>query len=652
MATRQRFPFSAVVGQEEAKLALILNAIDPAIGGVLLRGEKGSAKSTLARGLAGLLPGNAPFVELPLGATEDRVVGSFDLAAAMSAGEHRFRPGLLAEAHGGVLYIDEVNLLPDHLVDVLLDVAASGLNRVEREGISREHESRFVLVGSMNPEEGELRPQLLDRFGLCVDVEAARMPSKRAETVRRRLSFDADPDSFVSRFQASEAALAARLARAVGASEKVAAMLPDGLVEAVGRLCVEMGAEGMRADMVICRSAAALARWEERSVTAWNDVERVAAMALSHRSRRSPLDAHGQDREALEEALRRVKEGSTTSINGHDRGGQPKEGAVGKCRGAEEELFGSRGPDGAVGSDPGQGTGFGPGEGEPGDHRGDGSRRSEDEPLPPMRVGLGESVAKGRVGIRVAREGASGRARTRLVESSQGRSIGSRAFSGEGGSIALAATVSSVAQRTAARAHTSGKAEAGQSPLLIEPVDLREHVRVSRQSRLVVFALDASGSMGVEERISATRSALAGLLLDAYRSRDRVAVVAFRGDSAELVVAPTGSVEVAGHRMEAIATGGATPLAEGIRRAMAVSEKAAANGLTPLLVLVSDGRATYSDHGDPWDEALQAARAVAERGLEALVVDAERGPVRLGLARRIASEMGAPLICLDELGSI
>src|SRR5256885_6109675 len=191
--SEHRFPFSAVVGLDDVKLALLLVAVDPAIGGVLLRGQKGSAKSTLARGLAALLADDAPFVELPIGATEDRVVGTIDLAAALTAGERRFEPGLLAAAHGGVLYVDEVNLLPDHLVDVLLDVAASGVNRVEREGVSHVHPSRFVLAGSMNPEEGDLRPQLLDRFGLAVDVTSPADPEARAEAVRRRLALEAHP---------------------------------------------------------------------------------------------------------------------------------------------------------------------------------------------------------------------------------------------------------------------------------------------------------------------------------------------------------------------------------------------------------------------------------------------------------------------------
>ena len=252
-----RFPFSAVVGQSEARLALLLAAVDPGIGGVLLRGDKGSAKSTLARGLAGMLPGGAPFVELPLGATEDRVLGTLDLKAALTDGETQFRPGLLAAAHGGVLYVDEVNLLPDHLVDVLLDVATSGINRVERDGVSHSHAARFVLVGSMNPEEGELRPQLLDRFGLSVVIAAPTDPVRRAEIVRRRLTHDAGGEVIGTE---GDLVLRARLAASMPAD------LPDTVVDLACRVALSVGAEGLRADLVLCRAAAAFAGWEGRSV--------------------------------------------------------------------------------------------------------------------------------------------------------------------------------------------------------------------------------------------------------------------------------------------------------------------------------------------------------------------------------------------------
>ena len=290
-------PFSAVVGQDEAKLALLLNACDPRIGGVLLRGDKGSAKTTLARGLARLLPGDAPFVELPIGATEDRLVGTLDLAAALTGGHKRFDPGLLHAAHGGVLYVDEINLLPDHLVDVLLDVAASGVNRVEREGVSHSHPSRFLLVGSMNPEEGDLRPQLLDRFGLAVDVRTPSDPDTRVAALRRRLAFDADPAAVGTQFGPLDGDLAARLAATRPGR------VGDDLIAAVAGLCAAVGAEGLRADLTICRAAAALAGWEGRDEAGPDDVRRVAPLALAHRARRDPLDPAGLDAPRLDQAL-------------------------------------------------------------------------------------------------------------------------------------------------------------------------------------------------------------------------------------------------------------------------------------------------------------------------------------------------------------
>ncbi|MHB1912535.1 MAG: ATP-binding protein, partial [Acidimicrobiales bacterium] len=247
--SRAPFPFGAVVGQDSARMALVLAAVDPGIGGVLLRGDKGTAKSTLARGLAAVLPGDAPFIELPIGATEDRVSGGLDLGAAM-AGRAELRIGLLASADGGVLYVDEVNLLPDHLVDLLLDAAASGTTRAERDGLSQASPARFVLVGSMNPEEGELRPQLLDRFGLAVEVKSPVKPSERAAAVRARLGFDRGQDP-----GGQDRPWADRLAKARPAE------LPDEVVDFACRLALAAGVEGLRGDLVLCRAGAALAGW-------------------------------------------------------------------------------------------------------------------------------------------------------------------------------------------------------------------------------------------------------------------------------------------------------------------------------------------------------------------------------------------------------
>ena len=320
----------------DLKLALLLNAVSPAIGGVLVRGEKGTAKSTMVRGLAALLPPvpvvpGCPYscdpaapepgcpagphdavsfpelravtlAELPVGATEDRLTGSLDIERVLTAGTTAFQPGLLAAAHRGVLYVDEVNLLHDHLVDLLLDAAALGVNYVEREGVSVRHASRFLLVGTMNPEEGELRPQLLDRFGLTVQVTASQDPAERAEVVRRRLAFEADPAAFARRFAADTAALAGQVAAARARLPQVE--LPDAALRQICAVCGAFGVDGMRADLVTARTAIALAAWGGRDVVTEEDIRIAARLALPHRRRRDPFDAPGLDEQALDDALR------------------------------------------------------------------------------------------------------------------------------------------------------------------------------------------------------------------------------------------------------------------------------------------------------------------------------------------------------------
>ena len=595
------FPFSAVVGQDEVKLALLLAAVDPAIGGVLLRGEKGSAKSTVARALASLLgrQRGAPFVELPVGATEDRLVGTLDLAAALTAGEWRFDPGLLAAAHGGVLYVDEVNLLPDHLVDVLLDVAASGVNRVEREGVSHTHPSRFVLIGSMNPEEGDLRPQLLDRFGLAVDARAPADPVERGDVVRRRLAFDNDPSGFCAAWEAAGADLSARLAAARPAA------LPGELIDQVSRLCVAVGAEGLRADLTICRAAAALAGWEGRDVATGADVRKVAPLALAHRRRRGPLDAGGMDAAALDRAL--------DAAAALDR---PLDGAGAEAPGDGRDRTG------------------------PGDH----GAPTIAVPDPPVAV-PDPPVAVLRLEARTPPPGWATSGRRSTVEGPRGRLVGDRVPDGPVRALAVGATVRAAVARRATAVDDGAPA--------VDPGDLRESVREHRTGNLIVLAVDASGSMGAERRMEAAKGAVLSLLLDAYQRRDRVAVVTFGGDRAQVVLQPTGSVEVARARLADLPTGGRTPLAAGIETALAVATSPGrAPSHPPLLVVVTDGRATAADAGaDPVGAAQDAAAEVRRRGVSAVVVDAEDGTIRLGLARQLADVMGARYVTVPGLSS-
>jgi magnesium chelatase subunit D len=630
------FPFSAVVGHENLRMALLLCAVDPGIGGVLLRGQKGSAKTTLARGLASLLPGDAPFVELPVGASEDRLVGSIDLRAALTGGERRFAAGLLHAAHGGVLYVDEVNLLPDHLVDVLLDVAASGVNRVEREGVSHSHPSRFVLVGSMNPEEGELRPQLLDRFGLSVDVIASTDPDERAEAVRRRLAFDADPEGFLAEWQEAEVALRARLERATPAS------LPSELILAVSTLCAQSGAEGLRADLVICRAAAALAGWDGAPEASESEVRRVAELALAHRRRRSPFEAPGMAADELESLLDDAFSGEDAGPNGGESGDAGPDG--GESGDAGEDAGGS----GDAGGQQEQSDDDGrtPSDGGPEDEA-TGREQVIEPGTAPGRVRRIEAATSPAAVTSVAQ--ASGR-RT-VIAGDRGRLVSDRVPEPGRplGSIAVTATVTAAATR-----------QGHGTTLSIEDQDLREAVRQERAANLVVLAVDASGSMGAHGRMAAAKGAVLALLTDAYQRRDRVALVTFRGDGADIALRPTGSTEVAQARLSELPIGGRTPLASGIDAALGLARTATSGAYRPLLVLVSDGRATAAQGGvDPVQASLVAAAAVRRQGVSAVVVDAEGATtaggspagIRLGLARPLAETMGARYLTVDDLSA-
>ena len=310
------YPFTAIVGQTDMKRALCLNAVHPGIGGVLISGERGTAKTTAVRALAGLLD-SARVVELPLNATEDRVVGTVRIDALMHDGSRVFEPGILAQADGNILYVDEVNLLEDHIVDLLLDAAATGVCRVERDGISEEHPSRFVLVGTMNPEEGTLRPQLLDRFGLSVKVESSLSREERLELVRRRMAFDDDPVGFCARFEESERRLSQRIS---DASKRFCQVVcPDEMAELTAEICEEMGVEGFRADIAIIKTARAAAAFDGRDAIARDDVVSAARLALPHRMKRAPFEESELDEGLLARIVAtRISDPSSADASGED----------------------------------------------------------------------------------------------------------------------------------------------------------------------------------------------------------------------------------------------------------------------------------------------------------------------------------------------
>ncbi|WP_433762151.1 VWA domain-containing protein [Nocardia sp. CA-135398] len=667
------FPFSAVVGQERLQLALILCAVHPGIGGVLVRGEKGTAKSTVVRALAQLLPpivdetGARParLVELPVGATEDRVVGSLDLGRVLRDGEQAFRPGLLAAAHHGVLYVDEVNLLHDHLVDVLLDAAAMGRVHIERDGVSHSHPARFVLVGTMNPEEGELRPQLLDRFGLTVDVAASRDVDVRMAVVRRRLDYEADPAGFAARYAAADREVAERI---LTARERVASVaLDDVELRRIAALCASFDVDGMRADLVVARTATAHAAWRGAAEVAETDVRVAAELALPHRRRRDPFDEPGISEEQLDEAMRAAGEEAEKSSeraelaedgdldDGHsDDGGSrgldsrssdaDAAGPDGGTDSASNNSDGGPGNGGPDGQGPEDDPDGGPGNGGPGGPEPDGG---------PDSPGGGQSLSarEGRIGAPAKSvvtpprwevpgigEGAAGR-RSR-AQTRQGRTV--RSSTDTSGGLHLLGTVFAAAPHQ----HARGRAE---GPLKLAADDLRGAYREGREGNLVVFVVDASGSMAARDRLSAVTGAVVALLRDAYQRRDKVAVITVRGMEAELVLPPTSSVDIAVRRLSGIRTGGKTPLAAGLLKAREVvhRERVRDPRRRPMLVLLTDGRATGGV--DPVPRARAAANLLAAEAITSIVVDCERGMIRLGLAADLARTLRAGYLQLAEL---
>jgi len=650
----QQFPFSAVVGSDDMALALVLTTISPDVGGVLVRGEKGTAKSTIVRALAAVLPPievvagdrfstdprdraplspDGPFapdaptesrpvrlVELPVGATEDRVLGSLHLERALSEGRAEYEPGLLARAHRGILYVDEVNLLHDHLVDLLLDAAAMGRSTVERDGVSVEHAARFVLVGTMNPEEGELRPQLLDRFGLTVEVAAPRDPALRVEVVRRRMAFDADPEAFAREYADAERALTDR----IQAAQKLVAEveLGDAALLSIAELCATFEVDGMRADIVTARTAVAHAAWNGRSAVTREDVRAAARLALPHRRRRNPFDAPGLDEDLLDEVLGddepeppEPPEPSGPAPDGTDRIGADDQGG-------DTGQDATTGQDAATGPQEPASSGPGP------------SSESTVGAQSPYRPRLFTVSGTG--------EGEAGR-RSRAITAS-GRRVGSRRGTAGGGTIHLAETVRAAAPHQVARGRRSGN-------LVFRADDLRVATREGQESNLVLFCVDASGSMAARRRMEQVKTAILSLLLDAYRRRDKVGLVTFRGERADLALPPTRSVDIAATRLEQLPAGGRTPLAEGLLEAARVLrvERVRDPRRRPLLVVVTDGRATSGP--DAIARSRQAAAQLAEDGVASLVVDCESGALRLGLAGSLAAALGAEHVPVHEVSA-
>lgn len=651
------YPFSAIVGQDEMKLALILNVINPAIGGVVIMGQRGTGKSTAVRALAELLPPlsvvkgcfyrcdpssegdlcddcrgkqksgeklhservRVGVVELPLGATEDRVCGTIDIESALREGKKTFEPGLLAKANRGFLYIDEVNLLEDHLVDLLLDVAVTGRNKVERESMSIEHPARFVLIGSGNPEEGELRPQLLDRFGLHVEVQTENDLDARVEVVEKREAFDRDPVAFSAELESNQQELRKKITRA---QKNIAGVvLGRPLLLKIAQLCAELKIDGHRGELTISRAARALAAFEGRKKVNDEDVRRVTTMALRHRLRRDPLEESGST-EKIQQALERLfpePRPPRTERFSDDGTGESSSGRTGNV--TNTNSSGSRklavSASGALGSE-----------------------------LPDKTIPITKENGLTTPQLPVNDRGrakrnlpfSSGRTQERdamkqVRNSFRGRYVRATATNQNGARIAIDATL---------RAIASSKSPAS---------SLRYKQLSQKSGRLFIFAIDTSGSMALH-RIGQAKAAVLNLLRQSYVRRDSVAIIGFRGSAAEVLLPPSRSILRARRALDSLCVGGSTPLSAGLTSALKIAKGGVGSAGEITVLLFSDGHAnvtlTSASNANRAGRQTAIARELIALGVEfkkaavqVIVVDTQNGFTGTRDAEDMADKLGA-----------
>lgn len=610
MIQRMIFPLAAIVGQESVKQALLIAAVNPKAGGVLVAGEKGTAKSTLVRSLAEVT-GKVQIIELPLNATEDMVFGGLDLQQAVGCGERRFLPGILARAHHHILYIDEINLLRREFVSALQEAALTGVHLVEREGISCRQETVCSLIGTMNPEEGVLPPPIIDRFGLYAAVDREREAEARAEIVRRILAYDRDPAGFRLQYAAATAAIRHQVAAARQLLPAI--VIPETMVLLAAQMCAKAHSAGHRAELFLLEGARALAALAGRDYLLPADMEAAACYVLPQRMRQEqqPPPPPPPEQAAGEQNQNQPQE-------------QPQDQPP-SCEQPETQQPEAQ-PDSSAAEQP-------PGEGYDQDKVAD-----IDSQFPFVRMEL--SLPQDRQ----ERRGNGKRSLTRTA-TKQGRYVRAGIPCGVVTDLAFDATLRAAAPHQRFR-------DKGNCCIAIEREDLRQKIREKRIGNTFLFVVDASGSMGARERMRAVKGAVCALLQDAYQQRDQVGLIAFRRQTAEVLLPVTRSVDLAQKCLRHLPTGGKTPLAAGLAAALAVlaARRKKEQDMQPVLVLVTDGRAnTAADGGNGVDEALAVAAKIKGTGVHSVVIDTENDFVRLGLARTVARAMGASYYSLGEL---
>ena len=615
------FPFSTIVGQDMMKKALLLNAINPQMGGVLIRGEKGTGKSTAVRALAELLPEiplvkGCPFnciptnisemcpncrakvfelqkenkkklpvekkrirvVDLPLGTTEDRLLGSLDIETAIKEGKKSLEPGLLADANRGILYVDEINLLDDHVVDILLDSATSGVNVVEREGISFAHPSRFILVGTMNPEEGELRPQLLDRIALHVPTEALHDVDARVQITILRNNFEKNPEKFIKDYEKDSDKLKRKIKKAQKNLGQIE--ISERTMMLICRMCKELDVEGHRPDIMLAKTAMTLAAFHGKKEIGQAEIKEASELVLPFRVRKNPFGEEEKTENIFDDIIDQISEDMDREQMNPDNQDTPDLEDTEEAEEVEGKIH-------KVGK----------------------------------TVEIPRDINK-RKRDRTLRTGSGKRMKT-LATGKKGRYLKHRTPKEDTSDIAFDATVRASAVHQKKRKKNSKNSHA----IIINKEDLKEKVRQSKVSTLIVLAVDASGSMGAMNRMEAAKGTVLSLLMDAYQFRDRVSMVAFKGKEGYVLLPPTSGVDLARKMLTNLPTGGKTPLAAGIMKALSVikNEKRKDPSIVPMLVLLTDGRSNISivEGADPMTEIEKLGQLAIEEGIHSVVIDSE-----------------------------
>ena len=622
---RNLFPFAAVCGMEKAKEAILLTLVNPFAGGLLLSGEKGTGKSTLVRSARELV--DAPWVEIPISITEDRLFGSIDAEEAIRSGHKKLLPGLIDEADKGIIYIDDANLLRDDLLSAVLNIREAGGYRLERDGLSEQRDTAFTVLAVMNPESGTLSSSSLDRFGLFAQADPSYDDETRLEIIRRVLDFEKNGIAFRAKWQEETDALKKKIKDARAALSKVE--VSAAMIQLAAVYTLKAHVAGHRADIYLIEAARAEAALEGRKYVLPKDLEKAAEFVLPHRMRKAeeqqgqPSEEMPQEQPEEDNKPQQEEEQQTPQDNefSHPPEAQPPQINTEDADDSSHE----QNQDNAQMSNP----------------RGQSRERIDDADLhvnlPPMWIEPSKD--------RKPKKGSGKRSLT-MTDLMQGRYVRAEIPKAKTSDIAFDATLRAAAPYQKARP-SNGCA------VVIRKDDLRSKVREKRTGNIFLFVVDASGSMGARERMKTVKGVIFKILLDAYQKRDRVGMVAFRKNQAEVLLPVTRSVDFAQKKLATMPTGGKTPLAKGLLKAEDVLDMLYRQDANqdPVMILITDGRATSSlNKGtNPVTDALEEAKRIGRRNIPVAVIDTESGFIKLGLAKKLAKAMGASYFQVDKI---